>query len=107
MMLSYKTESVTPWRLAERNVHPDSRKLHRLVLAKGIALAALVLGANALAAADAANEPAEYALQFLIAPETLPSLGDVAASPLLAMYNAPHRSALETFEPVAQFRVAP
>ena len=59
MMLSYKTEGVTPWRLAERNVGPDSRKLHRLVLAKGIALAALVLGANALAAADAANEPAE------------------------------------------------
>ena len=64
MTLSYKTESVTPSRLAERNVRSDSRKLHRLVLAKGIALAALVLGANALAAADAANEPAEHAPQL-------------------------------------------
>ena len=107
MMLSYKTESVTPWRLAERNVHPDSRKLHRLVLAKGIALAALVLGANALAAADAANEPAEHAPQSLLAPETPPSLGDVAASPLLAMYSAPHGAAVATFEPLALFPVAP
>jgi murein L,D-transpeptidase YcbB/YkuD len=107
MMLSYKTESVTPWRLAERNVRPDSRKLHRLVLAKGIALAALVLGANALAAADAANGPAEHAPQFLLAPEALPSLGDVAASPLLAMYNAPRGTAVETFEPLALFPVAP
>ena len=45
--------------------------------------------------------------QSLLAPETLPSLGDVAASPLLAMYNAPHGAAVETFEPLALFPVAP
>jgi L,D-transpeptidase YcbB len=81
--------------------------LHRLVLAKGIAVAALVLGANALAAADAANEPTEHAPQSLLAPETPPSLGDVAASPLLAMYSATHGAVVETFEPLALLPVAP
>jgi L,D-transpeptidase YcbB len=88
-------------------MRPDSRNLHRLILAKGIALAAAVLGANALPAADAANAPAGHAPQSLLAPETLPSLGDVAAGPLLAMYNAPHGAAVETFEPLALFPVAP
>ncbi len=106
-MLSYKTESVTPSRLAERNVRPDSRNLHRLVLAKGIALAALVLGAYPAAADGATATSIEHTPQFLIAPETPPSLGEVAASPLLAMYNAPHGAPVETFEPVALFRVAP
>ncbi|MBV8441580.1 MAG: L,D-transpeptidase family protein [Hyphomicrobiales bacterium] len=101
------TESVTPSGLAERNVRSHSRTVHRLVVAKGIALAALLLGANAAAAEGVTVTPAEQARRSLLAPETLPSLGDVAASPLLAMFNAPHGTALETFEPAAQFRLAP
>ena len=106
MTLSYKTQSVTPSGPAERNVRSHSRTVHRLVLAKGIALAALVLGANAVAAEGATVTPAEDAPRSLLAPETLPSLGDVAASPLLAVFNAPPGAAVETFEP-ARFRLAP
>jgi murein L,D-transpeptidase YcbB/YkuD len=106
MTLSYKTESVTPSRPAERNVRSHSRTLHRVVLAKGMALAGLVLGASAVAAEDATLKPAEHALRSLLAPETLPSLGDVAASPLLAIFNAPHGAAVETLAP-AGVRLAP
>jgi murein L,D-transpeptidase YcbB/YkuD len=105
--VSYKTASLTRSRLVERNVRPDSRNLDRCFLAKGIALAALVLGANAVAAEGQTAAPAEPARHSLLAPETLPSFGDVAASPLLAVFNAPYLAAVEAFDPAAQIRLTP
>ncbi len=76
-------------------------------MAKGIALVALVLGANAVAAEGQTAAPGKTARHALLAPETLPSLGDVAASPLLSVFNAPRGTANEPFGPAVQLRLAP
>ena len=84
-------------------MRPHSRNLNRLFLAKGIAIAALVLSANAIAAEGQTATPAEPARQSLLAPEPLPSFGDVAVSPILTVFNAPHPAAVEAFDPAARF----
>jgi L,D-transpeptidase YcbB len=67
------------------------------VLSKGIALAALVLGSQAVAAKEPDAPQASLALVF--GPE-------VAASPLVATFNAPHASRA-ALEPASPLRFAP
>jgi L,D-transpeptidase YcbB len=72
--------------------------LRGFVLSKGIALAALVLGSQAVAA----KEP--DAPQSSSAPVFSPA--EVAASPLVVMFNAPHASP-GALEPASPLRFAP
>ncbi len=88
-------------------MRPHSRNLNRLFLGKRIAIAALILSANAIAAEGQTATPAEPARQSLLAPEPLPSFGDVAVSPILTVFNAPHPAAVEAFDPAAQIRLRP